>query len=83
VHEREDRSLPFVVDPRTGEEVHPDLSSLEGDLSADWYPDASALLVVARRAAARPCTGSPWTAGRAGAHPAGHRDGATARPTAR
>jgi hypothetical protein len=47
VHEREDRSLPFVVDPRTGEEVHPDLSSLEGDLSADWYPDASALLVVA------------------------------------
>ena len=47
VHEREGRPLPFVVDPTTGEEVHPDLSSLEGDLDADWYADASALLVSA------------------------------------
>ena len=47
VHEREDRSLPFVVDPRTGQEVHPDLSGVQGDLSADWYPDGSALLVSA------------------------------------
>ncbi len=47
VHEREGRPLPFVVDPRTGEEVHPDLSSLEGDLDADWYADGSALLVSA------------------------------------
>jgi len=81
VHEREDRSLPFVVDPRTGEEVHPDLSSLEGDLSADWYPDASALLVVAE------------ARGRSTLHrvtpdgqvepvptPPGTVDGATARP---
>ena len=47
VHEREGRPLPFVVDPRTGEEVHPDLSALEGDLDADWYVDGSALLVQA------------------------------------
>ena len=47
VHEREGRPLPFVVDPRTGAETHPDLLALEGDLSADWYPDGSALLVVA------------------------------------
>jgi dienelactone hydrolase len=47
VHEREGRPLPFVVDPRTGQETHPDLSALEGDLSADWYADGSALLVSA------------------------------------
>jgi dipeptidyl aminopeptidase/acylaminoacyl peptidase len=46
-HERDGRPLPFVVDPRTGEEWHPDLTSVEGDLDADWYADASALLVVA------------------------------------
>ena len=47
VHEREGRPLPFVVDPATGEEVHPDLSDLDGDLDADWYDDGSALLVSA------------------------------------
>jgi dipeptidyl aminopeptidase/acylaminoacyl peptidase len=47
VHEREGRPLPFVVDPTTGEQTAPDLSSLPGDLSADWYADASALLVRA------------------------------------
>ncbi len=47
VHEREGRPLPFVVDPRTGDEVHPDLSGLAGDLDADWYADGSALLVSA------------------------------------
>jgi acetyl esterase/lipase len=47
VHEREGRPLPFVVDPLTGQEISPDLSSLEGDLDADWYPDGSALLVSA------------------------------------
>ena len=47
VHERDGRPLPFVVDPGTGEEVHPDLSALEGDLDADWYADGSALLVSA------------------------------------
>jgi hypothetical protein len=30
--------------------VHPDLSALPGDLDADWYADASALLVRRRRA---------------------------------
>ncbi len=45
MHEREGRPLPFVVDPTTGTELAPDVSSLPGDLSADWYPDASALLV--------------------------------------
>ena len=45
MHEREGRQLPFVVDPLTGEEAHPDLSGLSGDLDADWYPDAAALLV--------------------------------------
>ena len=47
VHEREGRPLPFVVDPRTGQETHPDLSTIEGDLDADWYADGSALLVHA------------------------------------
>ena len=45
MHEREGRLLPFVVDPRTGDEVHPDLSGLPGDLDADWYPGGSSLLV--------------------------------------
>jgi dipeptidyl aminopeptidase/acylaminoacyl peptidase len=45
LHEREGRMLPFVVDPTTGREVHPDLSGLTGELDADWYADASALLV--------------------------------------
>ncbi len=47
MHEREGRMLPFVVDPATGEEVHPDVSSLPGDLDADWWSDGSALLVRA------------------------------------
>jgi len=47
MHERSGRMLPFVVDPATGQEVHPDLSCLEGDLDADWYADGSALLVRA------------------------------------
>ncbi len=47
MHERTGRMLPFLVDPDTGDEQHPDLSGLPGDLDADWYADASALLVVA------------------------------------
>ncbi len=47
MHERAGRVLPFVVDPAAGTEAHPDLSSLEGDLDADWYADGSALLVRA------------------------------------
>ena len=45
MHERAGRLLPFVVDPDSGEELHPDLSGLTGDLEADWYADAAALLV--------------------------------------
>ena len=45
VHEREGRPLPFVVDPDTGQESHPDLGDLTGDLEADWYADGAALLV--------------------------------------
>jgi acetyl esterase/lipase len=45
MHERAGRPLPFVVDPTTGHEQAPDVSDLPGDLSADWYPDGSALLV--------------------------------------
>ena len=45
VHERDGRLLPFVVDPLTGREVHPDLAHLSGDLDADWYPDGRCLLV--------------------------------------
>lgn len=48
VHERDGRPLPFVVDPRTGSEQHPDLTDLAGDLDADWYADGSALLVRAQ-----------------------------------
>ncbi len=47
MHEQTGRMLPFVVDPSSGTEHHPDLSGLEGDLDADWYPDGSALLVRA------------------------------------
>ena len=47
MHERAGRMQPFVVDPATGEEVHPDVSSLAGDLDADWFADGSALLVRA------------------------------------
>ncbi len=47
MHERQGRMLPFVVDPATGEEVHPDVSSLPGDLDADWWADGSALLLRA------------------------------------
>ncbi|MCW2715249.1 MAG: peptidase prolyl oligopeptidase active site domain protein [Frankiales bacterium] len=47
MHERSGRMLPFVVDPATGTEVHPDVSALEGDLDADWWFDGSALLVRA------------------------------------
>ena len=64
MHERTGRMLPFLVDPATGTEVHPDLRGLPGDLDADWYPDANALLL---RAEARgrstlhrlPLTGAP------------------------
>jgi dipeptidyl aminopeptidase/acylaminoacyl peptidase len=46
LHERSGRLLPLVWDPRTGEEQRLEIP-VEGDLSADWYDDASALLVRA------------------------------------
>ena len=81
MHEREGRMLPFVVDPSTGLEVHPDVSGLVGDLDADWYADGSALLVRAesrgrstlhRVTLEGAVTGLPT--------PAGTISGATSRP---
>jgi dienelactone hydrolase len=46
LHERAGRPEPMVWDPVAGGEQHLDLSGVEGDLSADWYPDGSALLLV-------------------------------------
>ena len=81
VHERDGRPLPFVVDPLTGEQVHPDLSGLEGDLGADWYADGSALLVSAE-ARGRSTLHRVTLDGRAEPVPTppGTVDGATARP---
>ena len=47
VHERTGRPRPFLWDPTTGEQVELDLDALPGDLEADWYQDARALLVHA------------------------------------
>jgi acetyl esterase/lipase len=46
LHEQTGRPMPLLWEPATGEVTRLDLE-LEGDLSADWYPDGSALLVVA------------------------------------
>ncbi|WP_194238887.1 S9 family peptidase [Streptomyces spongiae] len=46
-HQRGGRWEPLVWDVATGEETDLGLAAhLEGDLSAEWYPDGSALLVV-------------------------------------
>ncbi|MGP4047082.1 S9 family peptidase [Streptomyces sp. 2A115] len=46
-HQRQGRWEPMVWDVVSGEETDLALTSqLEGDLSAEWYPDGSALLVV-------------------------------------
>jgi dienelactone hydrolase/Tol biopolymer transport system component len=46
-HQRRGRWEPMVWDVVSGEETDLALTSqLEGDLSAEWYPDGSALLVV-------------------------------------
>ncbi|MEU3461427.1 prolyl oligopeptidase family serine peptidase [Streptomyces sp. NPDC006733] len=44
-HQRAGRWLPMVWDVLTGEET-PLAIDLPGDVSAEWYPDGSALLVV-------------------------------------
>jgi acetyl esterase/lipase len=46
LHERAGRPTPLVWDPVSGEQLRLDLP-LPGDLSADWYADGSALLVLA------------------------------------
>ncbi|MFE9682721.1 prolyl oligopeptidase family serine peptidase [Streptomyces sp. NPDC006285] len=46
-HQRRGRWEPMVWDVASGEETDLALASqLDGDLSAEWYPDGSALLVV-------------------------------------
>ncbi|MCW2600357.1 MAG: peptidase prolyl oligopeptidase active site domain protein [Frankiales bacterium] len=46
LHEKDGRPQPLVWDPATGvvDRIHVDLA---GDLSAEWYVDGSALLVIA------------------------------------
>jgi len=51
VHERTGRPRPFLWDPLTGAETELPLDDLPGDLAADWYEDASALLVLSEHAA--------------------------------
>jgi dienelactone hydrolase/Tol biopolymer transport system component len=46
LHEKNGRPEPLLWDPRSGEVNRLEVG-LEGDLSADWYVDGSALLVVA------------------------------------
>ncbi|MGZ6827929.1 MAG: hypothetical protein ACXVGH_14180, partial [Mycobacteriales bacterium] len=46
LHEQDGRPSPLLWDPATGE-VDRLVVALDGDLSADWYDDGSALLVVA------------------------------------
>ena len=43
-HQRRDRWEPLLWNPRTGEVTELDID-LPGDVSAEWYPDGSALLV--------------------------------------
>ena len=50
VHERSGRPRPFLWDPVAGTSVELPVDDLPGDLSADWYEDGSALLVLAEHA---------------------------------
>lgn len=45
VHQRRGRWEPLLWDPLTGETTDVDLD-LPGDVSAEWYPDGSALLIT-------------------------------------
>ncbi|MDQ1658716.1 MAG: hypothetical protein QOD41_3799 [Cryptosporangiaceae bacterium] len=49
-HERRGRPELLLWNPETGEQTELEIA-LDGDLSADWYPDGSALLVEAEYAA--------------------------------
>jgi dipeptidyl aminopeptidase/acylaminoacyl peptidase len=46
VHEQAGRPMPLLWEPESGALTRLDIT-LEGDLSADWYADGSALLVIA------------------------------------
>lgn len=46
LHEQGGRPMPLLWEPLTGQVERRDLD-LEGDLSADWYADGSALLIIA------------------------------------
>ncbi|SFY35162.1 S9 family peptidase [Streptomyces atratus] len=81
-HQRRGRWEPMIWDPTTGEET--DLAiGLPGDVVAEWYPDASALLVVHAFEARSDLWRYEPGAGGAPARvktPAGSVSGATARP---
>ena len=51
VHERTGRPRPFLWDPTTGTQTELPLDDLPGDLAADWFEDAQALLVLSEHAA--------------------------------
>lgn len=48
LHEQAGRPLPLLWEPRSGRVTRLDLA-VDGDLSAHWYPDGSALLVLAEK----------------------------------
>ncbi|MFI9626981.1 S9 family peptidase [Streptomyces sp. NPDC052042] len=81
-HQRRGRWEPMIWDPVTGAET--DLGiGLPGDVSAEWYPDASALLIVHGFEARNDLWRYEPGAGSAPVRvetPAGSVSGATARP---
>ncbi|MFR9672897.1 S9 family peptidase [Streptomyces sp. TR06-5] len=83
-HQRRGRWEPMVWNPLTGGTVEVALG-LPGDVSAEWYPDGSALLVVHSHRARSEMWRCPLTATGAGTPerlptPAGSVTGATSRP---
>ncbi|MFD7917804.1 prolyl oligopeptidase family serine peptidase [Streptomyces sp. NPDC059740] len=80
-HQRRGRWEPMVWDPLTGEETELGLD-LPGDVSADWYPDGSALLVEHEYRARSELYRHDLAAGALTRveTPAGTLGGATARP---
>ncbi|EST38868.1 peptide hydrolase [Streptomycetaceae bacterium MP113-05] len=83
-HQRRGRWEPMVWNPETGETTDLDLG-LPGDVSAEWYPDGSALLVVHSHQARSEMWRCTLTPGGLGTPervrtPTGSVSGATARP---
>ncbi|MDT7537573.1 MAG: hypothetical protein QOI82_1158 [Actinomycetota bacterium] len=48
LHEQQGRPLPLLWDPLSGEVTRLDVA-IDGDLTADWYADGAALLVIAAK----------------------------------